>query len=124
MSIVSKAASNLVQKALGTYFEGPNPPPRIAKAVEEFGKVKPSPEWEIWATTFAEECYRSGYMRGLEWAERDYHRHKPIDDPEVQARIVDLDSAADPIDGGPEMVNVNAVLYGDAPPEGLGRSKR
>ena len=56
------------------YYEGPEPPRRIAQQVRMFAELHfrvNADEWVQFATQLGEECYRSGYMRGVERSVRD-----------------------------------------------------
>lgn len=56
------------------YYEGPQPPARLAQMVVEFANQHPNAtraEWVRFACGHARECYRSGWTRGEEHAERD-----------------------------------------------------
>lgn len=62
------------ERLLGTYYEGPEPPYRLREMVLFFANFKPCAtrqEWVEFASHHAAECYRTGYLRGLERAERD-----------------------------------------------------
>jgi len=87
MTPVKRFARNMVQMIRKQFYEGPDPPARIASAVRHFIEVCPNAtkeQWREFAELHAQECYRTGYVRGLEWAERDLDR-KPKDDPDVLA---------------------------------------
>ena len=63
-----------LERAEGTYEESQAPPARIREAVISFANEHPRAtrgEWIDFAAHFAEECYGSGYIRGVEWVERD-----------------------------------------------------
>lgn len=65
------------EKAVGTYYEGEEPPERIGQQVIVFANMHPHAtraEWTEFAAEFARECYRAGYLRGVEWVERDEQR--------------------------------------------------
>ena len=56
------------------YYEGPDPPRRIAQAVDSFVVLHPKAsrwEWTEFARLQCEESYRSGYVRGVERSVRD-----------------------------------------------------
>jgi hypothetical protein len=70
------------------YYEGPEPPKRIKAIVVDFANSFPNAtrdEWVKFSSELAEEFYTSGYMRGLEWSERDLDRRDPQLPPEVLA---------------------------------------
>ena len=67
----------LIERLLGRYYEGPEPPRRLGQATRSFAKLHPGAtvgEWVRFAETMAAESYRSGYIRGLEHRERDLVR--------------------------------------------------
>lgn len=60
---------------------------RLAEQVVLFAAVHPNAtvdEWARYATALAQSAYRSGYVRGFEWAERDLDTLN-VGDPEVLA---------------------------------------
>lgn len=76
------------ERLRGRYYEGPTPPKRLSAAARTFAAVRPNAsaaQWVEFVTDLAEESYRSGYVRGLEWCERDLERRDPVVDPEVLA---------------------------------------
>lgn len=86
MTPLKKVFRNLYERAKGTYYEGPECPARIGELVDEFARARPRAtraEWADMAKRLASEAYRSGYVRGWEWAERDLDRRDPAEDPEV-----------------------------------------
>lgn len=77
----------LLERWLERYYEGPNPPRRYGEEVGLFDRMYPlalPEEWRTFATALAEKAYREGYMRGLEWTERDLASREEAD-PEVEA---------------------------------------
>ena len=81
-----------VERWLGRHYEGPEPPRRLAEIVRHFARLRPRAmqrEWIEFAAEHARECYRTGYLRGLEWAERDLDRREPTVDPEDLVRALD-----------------------------------
>lgn len=57
-----------------TYHEGERAPSRIAFEVAFFAKIYPRAtrsQWAAMATSLAEQSYEAGYLRGVEWVERD-----------------------------------------------------
>ena len=66
------------EKYAASFYEGPEPPQRLADMVTVFANMYPNAtraEWVSFASGHAQECYRSGFVRGYEAFERD-------DDPE------------------------------------------
>ena len=85
MTPFKKALRRLVEKMVGRFYEGPEPPPRIAEEVIAFRRLYPDAsvnEWSAFTQRIAENSYRDGFVRGFEWAERDLDS-KPKDDPDV-----------------------------------------
>lgn len=85
MTRFGRLLRNLVERWTSRYYEGPEPPHRLAQAVQAFVFFHPHAtvaEWVKFTTEFGENCYRSGYVRGLEWAARDLDRRDPVTDPE------------------------------------------
>lgn len=78
---------NLGEKLFGRYYEGPEPPRRLRQIVFLFANSHLAATREDWvkmAAEFAGEAYRTGYIRGLERAERDLHAMPWMqDDPDV-----------------------------------------
>jgi hypothetical protein len=110
---------NMAQRIAKVFYEGPEPPKRIAVAVAEFVRASPhatQQEWSAFALHFAQECYRTGYVRGLEWSERDIERRDPAVDPEafVEAAQNDMSFERDENDP-PPITDVDAVVDGDVP---------
>lgn len=76
---------NLAERFATRYYEGPEPPMRLAEQVVAFAVMNPEAnrgEWARYATALAQSAYRSGYVRGLEWAERDLDK-LDVGDPEL-----------------------------------------
>lgn len=62
------------ERLFGTWVEGPEPPDRLRTMVLLFANARPfatRQEWVDFAAHHAGECYRTGYLRGLERGERD-----------------------------------------------------
>lgn len=89
---------------LGRFYEGPEPPERLGQIVLAFAAAHPRAtraEWMAFAEAHAQEAYRSGYVRGYEWTQRDLHA-RPDVPPEVIADEADPDwrwRRAIPIEG-------------------------
>lgn len=83
---------NTLERALRRFYEGPEAPPRLREMVLVFAECHPHAtraEWVEFVVEHAAECYRSGYMRGLEWVERDLERRVPSGQPEALMDEVD-----------------------------------
>ena len=79
--------AKLAERVVGRYYEGPEPPLRLAEQVVMFAATHKDvtvDEWARYATALAGSAYRSGYVRGLEWAERDLDK-LDVGDPDVLA---------------------------------------
>jgi hypothetical protein len=84
----------LVERALGTYQEGPEPPERLDRSVEDFFDERPDAgidEVVDFCKAHAREAYRSGFVRGYEHAERSDGRSDALRslDPERYADALD-----------------------------------
>ena len=87
MTPLRRAARNAIEKLLKRFYEGPNPPLRIAEEVELFDRLHPQAtleDWKRFTVAVSENAYRDGFIRGFEWAERDLDA-KPKTDPDVIA---------------------------------------
>ncbi len=85
---------NRAEAWIGQRYEGPAPPARLREQVISFANMYPHATrrmWENFASDFAEQCYRSGYIRGVEWAERDPDAFDPSVTPEMIADEMDPD---------------------------------
>ena len=77
------------EKSLGEYYEGAKFPDRLKLVVDAFARnpklgVK---EWERFARAYGAACYRDGFVRGFENAERDPDEKERLSNlpPEVVA---------------------------------------
>lgn len=62
------------EKSLGVYREADEPPERLREQAADWGNQHPRAtrrEWFEFAVGLAEQAWRSAYIRGVEWAERD-----------------------------------------------------
>jgi hypothetical protein len=74
----------MAEKLFGTWKEGIEPPDRLGDMVITFANMHPHAtrqDWVVFATFHAREAYRSGYLRGVEYAERE--DDEPGLDPDV-----------------------------------------
>jgi len=86
----------ILERLLGTYYEGPEPPARAGGLVLEFCRVYPKAtrqQWIDFAAQHARLMYREGYVRGYEWTERDLVRRDPGVEPEEAMRTLDPSGA-------------------------------
>ncbi len=77
------------ERWLKQFYEGPEPPARIAEVVADFSNLNlqaTRADWAAFASQWAAECYRQGWQRGYENVERaeDWH---PDPLPEVVADL-------------------------------------
>lgn len=67
--LIRDAAERIARR----YYEGPEPPPRIADEARAFTVARPLAtvaDWEAYAVELAENAYRDGFIRGLEASAR------------------------------------------------------
>jgi hypothetical protein len=58
----------------GVYDEGERPPERLGQQVIVFANLYPHATRQAWATfaiSLVNDAYKTGYIRGVEWVERD-----------------------------------------------------
>jgi len=70
---LTKIIRNVLEKAFGRFYEGPECPERIADEAVEFANRNPiatREDWVIFAQDLAREAYKSGWQRGFEHVER------------------------------------------------------
>lgn len=90
MTPLVRTAKKLVERTLGTWYEGPEPPDRLRQMVLAYAEAHPRAtrrEWIGFAQDLARVCYRSGYERGYLWADRDLERRDPEFEPERLAEL-------------------------------------
>lgn len=81
---MSDSLTRLAEKVAGTYYEGPEPPVRLAERVVRFLKSHPTAsagDWAEFAAKLARGAYEAGFTRGVEWRERGLGE-LPVDSPE------------------------------------------
>ena len=94
MTPLAKLARGILERLLGRFYEGPEPPARLGEMVVAFANDHPRAtrgEWVWFCRQHAAECYRSGYTRGVERAERDFWNAMPSVLPEEVADELDPD---------------------------------
>ena len=94
------------------YYEGPEPPRRIAQQARIFAELHSRAtvdEWVVFATRLGEECYRSGYMRGVERNVRDVNN---VPEPHLleAKRLADLGQSNDWVSLAPSEADVQASI--------------
>ncbi len=80
---------NVWERLFGKFYDGPEPPERLTQMVQLFMIAHPfatRQQWAQFASKHSGETYKSGYVRGFEWAERDLDR-KPTDHLEVMQHL-------------------------------------
>jgi hypothetical protein len=91
------------EKMARRYYEGPEPPARLARSVDDFAALYPRAARGAWialAKQLAEDAYREGYTRGIENYERDLDAREPFSPDELiemePSAPPEMPSAADP----------------------------
>lgn len=90
MTRFGRMLRNLLERFLGRYYEGPQPPRRLVEEVQLFRIYHPGAgpeEWAQFALAFAANAYRDGFVRGYDWQERGWEG--PVADPE---QLLELES--------------------------------
>lgn len=93
MTPLGKWLRRKVEKWAGTYYEGQKAPERLREQVIAFANMYPTAtrgQFVEMAASLAEEAYAAGYLRGVEWAERDPEPF-PGASPETIADEIDPD---------------------------------
>lgn len=83
---------NLIEKFLGRYYEGPDPPRRLTEELRVWLYINPDADRstvEGYVALLLESAYREGFTRGYEWQERDWPG--PAVDPELLAELEQQD---------------------------------
>jgi len=74
MTRLGRMMRNALERFAKSFYEGPHPPLRLQEMVIDFANSNPRAtrkEWVAFAAGQAEEAYKAGYIRGLEYSERD-----------------------------------------------------
>ena len=105
---------------MGRYYDGPEPPVRLAEMVLRFAEMYPRAtkrQWVDFAARHAFEGYRAGYVRGQEWCERDLDRRDPAVDPEEAMLAAGYDDSwlDHPVDLQDEAAPVQEAPPADVP---------
>lgn len=83
MTSVARWVRDWIEKRLTRFYEGPQPPERLDTMVDYFASTNPRAtrdEWAEFAKAHARETYRSGYVRGIEYVERDPDEQRVLKD--------------------------------------------
>jgi len=91
---IKRLAKGIVERLLGIWYEGPEPPARLGEMVVAFANDNPRAtraDWVRFCQFHSGECYRSGYVRGVERSERDFLNAMPSTRPEDIADELDPD---------------------------------
>ena len=94
MTPLAKLARGILERRAGIWREGPEPPARLGEMVVAFANDCPRAsraDWVRFCQLHAAECYRSGYARGAERAERDFWGAMPSVLPEEVMDELDPD---------------------------------
>jgi hypothetical protein len=80
-----------LEKRHNRFYEGFDVPVRYHTEIEAFASQGPHTrhEWGNFANVLAHRAYAEGYVRGIEWVERDREAWWPEIDPEVLADVMD-----------------------------------
>lgn len=73
MSRLTRWLRRQLERLLGVWHEGPEPPRRLGEDVRLFRHMHPNAtarEWERFAIRHAGNAYRDAFVRGFEWNER------------------------------------------------------
>jgi hypothetical protein len=111
---------NLIERWLKRYYEGPLPPRRLDQMVVVFANMHPKAtraEWVLFAARHADEAYRTGWVRGFEWCERDLLRRDPQIDPEAAMLMHGMDPEW--INNPVDLRDPAAVVQSEQPDESL-----
>lgn len=82
----------LIDRFRDSFYEGPDPPARLAERVRLFRLYYPkatAEQWASFALQFGSNCYREGFTRGFEWCERGWEG--PAIPPEQAAEMLAQD---------------------------------
>lgn len=117
MTPFKRLVVSTLEKAIGRYYEGPEPPGYIDRMVEQFAQDAPRAtrgQWVAFALGLAQEAYRAGYTRGYEYVERtdDWHPTLP---PEVVADMMDPTWKDD--ERGINLAEAGAIVPDEPPTE-------
>lgn len=83
----------MLEKLLGYFYEGEAPPARLREIVTVWANEHPSAtraEWLAMVEEWGDEVYRTAYLRGVEYVERDPSFWDDID-PDSIADMIDPD---------------------------------
>jgi hypothetical protein len=104
-----------LEKLIGCFYEGEVPPQRLREIVTVWANEHPHAtraEWLTMVEEWGDEVYRSAFLRGVEYVERDPTFWKDID-PDLIADEIDPDWRWRPevkLDGDPDFVPIEDEL--------------
>jgi hypothetical protein len=87
-----RLCKRLWERVIGTWDEGPEPPVRLREAVLMFANMHPRAtrrDWVNFASHFAGESYRTGFIRGWEMDVRTAEHPWKGEPPELMANMLD-----------------------------------
>ncbi len=73
MTRLKRFVCRWLERLIGIWKEGPEPPRRLAEEVRLYRHHYPNAtaaDWELFAKQFAARVYRMAFIRGFEWNER------------------------------------------------------
>lgn len=94
MTPIARWFRNQVERFLGVFYEGPEPPRRLAELAVYFAQTNPHAtrgDWMGFAIDSINEAYKLGYIRGVEYVERDPEMFRREPTPEQFADALDPD---------------------------------
>jgi len=120
VSAIRRLVLRAIDRIAGRFYEGPDPPVRIAEQARLFLLANPgagSVAWESFARELAGSAYRDGFTRGIEAlarrkepesfpslddaADRERHEWSLREHSEAMARFLDGEGEGDPLAGVP-----------------------
>lgn len=116
-SIAGRFFRRLIEKWLGRYYEGPDPPRRIEEELRIWMYLNPDADRETvigYCGFLLDSSYREGFTRGYEWQERGWGG--PEVDPEVLAELEAQDWSL--ADSNPRVRRILESGYDEADPLG------
>ena len=94
MTPLARWVRNTWQKFIDRFYEGPTPPARFGELAAMFANQHPEAtrlDWTQFAAEHARRAYKEGFLRGMEYTERDPEELKLL-------RTADPEGLADALD--------------------------